>query len=218
MLGLTVAAVPFVRVFLGAHWMPVATLLIIFGPLGALQSVTIVTLIYNTQGRPDLNLRWNLFASTMYVVSFVVGLHWGIFGVAATYSIVWTSLMIPSLFIPFRLVKLSLKAYFGALWPTIWMSLAMTGVSEAWLLGVRRVGFHNALFQAASTAVIGAGMYLGLVLWRKPPALFDVSSIVEGSSHPVACLVARFLRKVAPTAQMESISAVRQPLKPSASS
>ena len=218
MLGLTVTAVPFVRVFLGARWMPVATLLAIFGPLGALQSVTIVGLIYNTQGRPDLNLRWNLFASMMYVISFVVGLHWGIFGVAATYSIVWTSLMIPSLFIPFRLVKLSLKAYFGALWPTIWMSLAMTGVSEAWLLGVRRVGFHNALFQAASTAVIGAGMYLGLVLWRKPPALFDVSSIVEGSSHPVACLVARFLRKVAPTAQMESISADRQPLKPSASS
>lgn len=206
MLGMAVTAVPFVRVFLGARWMPVATLLVIFAPLGALQSVTVVTLIYNTQGRPDLNFRWNLFASTMYVISFVIGLRWGIFGVAAAYSIVWTALMIPSLLIPFRLVKLSLKAYFGALWPTIWMSIAMAGISEAWLLALRRTGATNAGLEAVSTGVIGAAVYVGLVLWRKPPVLFELSSIVGESSHPLARIVARVLLTVAPMGQAKSVS------------
>ena len=207
MLGLAVTAVPFVRLFLGSHWMPVATLLIIFAPLGALQSITVVTLIYNAQGRADLNLRWNLFASTMYVASFVVGLHWGIFGVATAYSIVWTLLMIPSLLIPFRLVGLTLKEYFRALWPTVWMSLAMAAVCEAWLVGLRRAGVQNAWLQAISTSLIGAGLYIGLLLWKKPPVLFELFSIVRGSSHPLARLLTRALGMVLQTPQEVASSA-----------
>jgi len=208
MLGLAVTAVPFVRVFLGARWMPVATLLSIFAPLGALQSITVVGgLIYNTQGRPDINFRWTLFASAMYVSSFIVGLHWGIFGVAASYSIVWTVLMIPSLLIPFRLVKLSLKSYFGALWPTIWMSLVMAAVSEAWLWTMRHMGVYNAALQGISTAAIGATVYMALLLWRKPPVLFELSSIVAGSSHPLARMLARILVKVASTPKVKPVPA-----------
>ena len=201
MFGLAVTAVPFVRVFLGARWMPVAPLLMVFGPLGALQSITIVALIYNTQGRPDLNLRWTIFASSMYVVSFIVGLHWGIFGVATSYSIVWTLLMIPSLLIPFRLVKLPITAYLRALWPTTWITLLMTALSKVWLLALGSMGVQNAGVQLVSTVTIAAGVYVALLLWRKPPVLSELSSVVAGSSHPLARLLARVLTRFIPLAR-----------------
>ena len=197
MLGLAVTAAPFVRVLLGARWMPVATLLMIFAPLGALQSTNIAALIFNTQGRADLNLRWTIFASSMYVLSFVIGLHWGILGVASAYSIVWTLLMVPSLLIPFRLVNLSLRSYFRALWPTIWMCLTMATISELWLLGLRRLGVQNSAFQLISTAMIGGTLYTALVLWRRPLVLVELSTVVGGSSHPLAQLLARVLSRFA---------------------
>src|ERR1019366_2577973 len=101
MVGLGITAQPFVRVFLGPKWMPVAALLMVFGPLGALQSLTgTISLVYNTQGRTDLLFRWQIFASICYVTSFVVGLRWGIMGVAVSYTIVWTLLLAPMLVIP----------------------------------------------------------------------------------------------------------------------
>ena len=195
MFGLAVTATPFVHVFLGERWMPVAPLLMIFGPLGALQSITVVFLIYNTQGRPDINFRWTIFASSAYVLSFIVGLHWGILGVAAAYSIMWTAHMIPSLIIPFRLVRLSLKSYARALWPTTWMSLTMAGICQAWWLHSQRIGVHNPAVQLMSTSVLGVAVYVGLLLWRKPPVLSDVSTIVSGSSHPWARTLTRVLAR-----------------------
>jgi O-antigen/teichoic acid export membrane protein len=194
MLGLGVTAQPFVRVFLGPKWLPVATLLMVFGPLGALQSLTgTLNLVFNTQGRTDLLFRWQIFASICYVGSFVVGLRWGILGVAISYSIVWTLLMVPMFAIPFRLVGLSLRDFVRALWPTAWCSLVMTAVAIAWLIGLARLGIHNAMIQLVSTVAIGAGVYIALVMWQRPPVLSDLVMALEGTSNPVARAVLRFL-------------------------
>jgi PST family polysaccharide transporter len=194
MLGLAVTAQPFVRVFLGARWMPVAGLLIVFAPLGAAQSIyTTVGLIYNTQGRPDLQFRWAMFASVMYVGSFVVGLRWGILGVAGCYAFVWLLLMVPSFMIPFRLVELSGKQFLRTLWPTIWMSFVMAAITEAWLQGLRRLGIQNAPVELISTVMLGIVVYLTLVLAYKPPVLLELAVVLNGSSRPGFRRVARYL-------------------------
>ena len=145
MFGLAVTAQPFVRFFLGPRWLPVAGLLLVFAPLGALQTLYDPTLlIYNTQGKTDLLFRWQIFASISYVLSFIVGLHWGIMGIATSYAIVWTILMFPGLAIPFRLVGLPLKTFFRSLWPIMWHGLVMAAAASAWLYGLRRVGIQNA--------------------------------------------------------------------------
>ncbi len=196
MLGLGITAQPFVRVFLGPKWMPVATLLMVFGPLGALQSLGTVNLIFNTQGRTDLLFRWQIFASICYVGSFVVGLRWGIIGVAISYSIVWTLLMVPMFAIPFRLVGLSLKSFAQALWPTAWYSLVMAAAAGGWLVGLRRLGIHNPMVQLVSTAAIGTALYAALVLWQRPPVLSDLVMALEGTSNPAARAMVRFLSRV----------------------
>src|SRR5262249_27813876 len=96
MLGLMVTADPFVRVILGSRWAPVIPLLVVFAPLGMLQSIfTMGGLIYNARGRTDWLLRWGILSSTVYVLSFFIGLRWGILGVAVSYTIAWMLLMYP---------------------------------------------------------------------------------------------------------------------------
>ena len=194
MLGLAVTAQPFVRVFLGVRWMPVAGLLIIFAPLGAAQSIyTTIGLIYNTQGRPDILLRWSMFASVMYVGSFALGLRWGILGVAGCYAFIWLLLMVPGFLISFRLIQLSGKKFLQTLWPTIWISIAMASTTEAWLLGLRYLGIRNAGFDLISTVVLGVIVYLALLLWRKPPVLLELAVVLNGSSRPAFRRVAQYL-------------------------
>jgi O-antigen/teichoic acid export membrane protein len=199
MVGLGVTAEPFVRVFLGPKWMPVAALLTVFGPLGALQSLTSnINLVYNTQGKTNLLFRWQIFASISYVTSFVVGLRWGIMGVAVCYTIVWLLLLVPMLLIPFGLVGITLKDFARALWPTTWPTLAMATFATAWLRTIRRLGIHNSLVELLTTAGVGAAVYVGLILSSKPPVLLDVLTAIEGSSNPVARAVARWLAKFVP--------------------
>ena len=198
MLGLAVTAPSFVRVFLGARWMPVATLLIIFAPLGAAQALYgTVGLIYNTQGRPDIQLRWTAFASVMYVLSFVTGLRWGIVGVASAYATMWTVLMVPSFVIPFRLIDLSGKKFVQTLWPTIWSSLAMAGVSWLWLRALHRVGIHNAPAELVSATIVGASVYVGLTLWRKPLVLADLGNTLVGLPSPLIVRFGHYVSKLA---------------------
>jgi O-antigen/teichoic acid export membrane protein len=194
MLGLAVTAQPFVRVFLGPRWAPVAGLLIIFGPLGAAQSIyTTAGLIYNTKGRPDVQLKWGMFAGAIYVLSFIIGLHWGIIGVAGCYAAAWFLLMVPSFVIPFRLVGLSVARLFATLWPTIWMALVMTAVCECWRQMLLRVGSRNALVDLVSTVVVGIVIYSSLLLWRRPQVLTDLATILEGTRFGLARKVAAFL-------------------------
>ena len=196
MFGLAVTAQPFIRLFLGARWMPVAGLLLVFGPLGAAESIyTTVGLIYNTRGRPDLRLRWTIFASTLYVLSFVVGLRWGIMGVASGYAIMWTALMYPSFAIPFRLIELSIATFVRTLWPMLWYSLVMAAVAGSWLHGLRLLGIQNAAVLLFTTAALGAAVYTVLVLWRKPPVLNELATVLEGSSRGGLRALARVLSK-----------------------
>jgi O-antigen/teichoic acid export membrane protein len=194
MLGLAVTAHPFVRVLLGAKWMPVAALLAVFGPLGAAQSIYTTTgLIYNTKGRTDLLFRWSILASTTYLVSFVVGLRWGIVGVACSYAIVWTVLMVPSFMIPFRLIDLSGKSFFRTLWPMIEYSVVMVVIAGGWRVALWRMHVQNAAIVLITTVTVGAATYMTLVLWRKPPVLDELSGLLRQSNRPALKALARLL-------------------------
>ena len=85
MSGLFVVADQFVPVVLGSKWLPATTVLKILCPLGMVQSIaTTVGLIYTSTGRTKTLFLWNVGATPVIVLSFVVGLPWGIEGVAAS--------------------------------------------------------------------------------------------------------------------------------------
>jgi PST family polysaccharide transporter len=129
MLGLTALARQFVLTLFGAAWVPVIPLLLILAPLGALQSIlTTIGNIYAATGRTDLGLRWTVGAGLLIVLSFVVGLPWGILGVTASYAIMIFLLTYPGFAIPFRLIGLKVSDLGLVLWRPATCSLAMFAV------------------------------------------------------------------------------------------
>jgi PST family polysaccharide transporter len=129
MLGLTALAGPFVLTLFGAAWTPVIPLLLILAPLGAVQSIlTTIGNIYAAKGRTDLGLWWTVGAGLLTVLSFVLGLPWGILGVTVSYAIVMLLLTYPGFAIPFRLIGLKVRDLGRVLWRPAACSLVMYAV------------------------------------------------------------------------------------------
>ena len=107
MTGLFALAEPFVLTFFGEKWRPVILLIMIFAPVGMIQSIgATVGGIYQVKGRTDWMFRWGIGSGTFVVIAFLIGLRWGIIGVAVAYAIATFILSYPSFSIPFRLVGL----------------------------------------------------------------------------------------------------------------
>jgi PST family polysaccharide transporter len=107
MLGMCALSDPFVLAVFGARWHPVALLLMILAPVGMVQAIgTTVGGIYQAKGRTDWMFRWGLASGLISVLAFIVGLRWGIVGVATAYAVVELLILYPSFAIPFRLISL----------------------------------------------------------------------------------------------------------------
>ena len=194
MLGVAVVAKPFVIVILGKKWLPVAGLLIVFGPVGMSQSVvSTVGLVYNAKGRSDWMFRWGVFSSILYVASFFIGLPWGIIGVASAYAAMNALLIVPCLLIPFRFIELSLVEFVRNLWPALKAALVMSVLVALWLAGLRRMGVDNAPIQLFSSVMVGILSYVPLLFLWKAPVLHEFRSILEKSGNPAALKASRYL-------------------------
>lgn len=111
MAGIAVISSYFTNIFFGENWdtILVAYIIIILAPVGAMQSIfSTVGNIYQVKGRTDWMFRWSLFASTITIIGFVIGLNWGIIGVAVSYLVINVLMIIPLFMIPLKLIKLSL--------------------------------------------------------------------------------------------------------------
>ena len=120
MIGLMVTSDLLVPVIFGSQWEPVIPLITILAVIGLVQSVgTTVGVIYQAKARTDLLLRWGLFSGCLAVCGFVIGMGWGIRGVASAYAAVSLAMAIPNFMIPFRLIVFACRNWLpacGARW------------------------------------------------------------------------------------------------------
>lgn len=109
MVGLWVLADVFVLALLGEKWVEVTPILRILCISGLGQSVGSTTgWIYKSQGRTDIQLKWGLFSSLVRCVAFLIGIQWGIVGVAYAYVLSgYVILWYPAWAIPGRLIGLT---------------------------------------------------------------------------------------------------------------
>ncbi len=115
MAGIAFVSFNFTEAFFGANWdtVLVAQIIIILAPVGALQSViSTVGNIYQVKGKTDWMFKWSLFSSTVTLIGFVIGLNWGIIGVATSYLVTNLLMILPVFIIPFKLINLPIIKFF----------------------------------------------------------------------------------------------------------
>jgi O-antigen/teichoic acid export membrane protein len=181
MLGLMAVAGPFVEVFFGPRWTPVAGLLTILSLVGLVQSIgSTVGLIYMAKGRTALMFRVGMVMSVILVASFLVGLRWGINGVAAAYATASLGVTLPTLRIACRLIDLPVGRLLKALAPVFGYSLLMLVPVTLVRLVLERLALHQPVFVLATAVATGVVTYATSLFYWRPPFLADLLKLVGG--------------------------------------
>ena len=126
MMGVLVLAKPMVLTVFGEEWQPIILLIMILTPVGMIQSIgATVGPVYQAKGRTDWMFWWGIGAGTLAMIAFIVGLRWGIVGVATAYAIASFILVYHNFAIPFRLIGLNFLRFLKALQKPFVSSMVM---------------------------------------------------------------------------------------------
>jgi O-antigen/teichoic acid export membrane protein len=193
--GLIVVAPDFVHVVLGPRWAPAATLIQILAVVGMIQALqSISTDILQARGRTATVFRFTLLFSAAHITGFVIGLQWGVTGVAAAYAI--SSVLVEPVYtvLTARSIGVSPWRPVVALRGIVEASLVMGGVVWALRAGLVDAGLP-ALPRLVLCVVIGAAVFVPASLWRADEVWNDVRGIVGPA---LSGRLARLRRRRAP--------------------
>lgn len=163
LLALVAMAAPVaIPLMFGPEWSPAILPTQIFA-LGAIaQSLGFQHLVFLACGKTKLVFNFTLATTALSVGGFVIGLRWGIGGVAAAYAITRSALWPVAAWYVRNLVGLSIFAYFRSLAPAAASSVAL---AAAW--GLTRFVLESAGFPVVPAAAVatGAGVaaYVGVL-------------------------------------------------------
>lgn len=185
LLGLIVVAPDFVHVVLGDKWNAAIRLLQVLAWVGLLQSLGTVNVdILQARDRTRMLLWISILTFCGHLSGFVIGLHWGVVGVATGYAIsttisstIFQWAVAHALQVPARRMLAGLA---GVATAAAVMAVAVLAVR----LGLRTVGVGATLRLAASIAV-GIAAYVPLVAVLQPELLRDLRGLRRSRSEPL---------------------------------
>lgn len=154
-----VAAPEVVAVVLGDAWLPSAMLITVLAIAGARETVFYVSgSLMKAMGAAKLNLRYEVLATVLQLGGIVIGLGFGIVGVALGYAIAGFLLIPVLLIIQRKVCGVRIRAQLSAIWPGVHASL---WGSAAYLL-LRLIDLNDAL-----TLLVGGVGYIlvALAVW-----------------------------------------------------
>ena len=167
--GMGVVADPMIRAILGTKWLGAIRVFQILAPVGLAQSIyTTVGQIYMAKSRTDLLFRWGVVQTCVLVASFLIGIRWGVLGVAAAYCIAFLCITMPPIMvIAFRLIGLKTSKFVGALMPQLTITGGMTLICWLWLRLLSSMGVSTPWLLLVSTVILGAAFYVlaFLIVW-----------------------------------------------------
>ncbi|MEM1270426.1 MAG: lipopolysaccharide biosynthesis protein [Bacteroidota bacterium] len=179
---LLLTAEDLVATVFGPAWAEMVPLLRVFGLLALWQSVTFSGVLFLSTGRPDLQLRVNLVTNVLIIAGMVIGLQFGVLGVAVGYAIGSTLAMVPRQYFAGQLAGMSvLDTFAGVGWPlaaSIVAALAAWGAGVA-LGAVMSITANIAVWHLIVHTLTLSGTYLLLVVVLKPPAYRDLLSLLR---------------------------------------
>lgn len=166
--SLAVFAGPFVNGVLGPKWADSVVLVVLLGPAWGITTLLRLTgAVLQAKGRADLQFRWTLGATILLGACYLVGLIWGVNGVAAGYLIGSVLLLPPSLWIVCRVLEMRLVLTLRPLVPVMAAGAVMIAAQWAYASVVRG---SNDLVVLLTGSTVGTAVYMSvfLVVWRGP--------------------------------------------------
>jgi O-antigen/teichoic acid export membrane protein len=175
-LGLFVLREPFVVALMGERWLKVADLLFWLAPISMVQSVgTTLGWLYLSIGRTDVMFKLTVLYGVAVTCAIVVGLQWGVEGVAAAYCATAFVLFWPITAISLRFVDLRITAFLRRLLPTFFAALLMA-VFIAALSEQSAVLVQAHWARVVLLAALGAALYVAVSMAVQRPLLKDIAS------------------------------------------
>jgi lipopolysaccharide exporter len=167
LMTLTILCAPVaVPAVFGEAWAPAVL------PLQLLAGMTMQYLIFSIAGgvvlavgRANWEFRWSIFTMIVALISFAIGLNWGITGVATAYLIMALALSPIRLFIIQRIIPISTWSYLRSLTPAVASCAALCGT---WLLvtaGLGGTATGILLIACGGTAGLTAYFVAARLLW-----------------------------------------------------
>jgi len=198
MAGLCIVADPFIRAVLGAKWIAAIPVFQILAPVGLLQSIqTLVGSIYMGKGRTDWMFRFGVFFSVVVVTAFLIGVRFGISGVAWAYFIAYFGVLAyPGFVIPFRLIGLKFRDFAAALAPQILLTTIMSAICWTALHTMTAVGVTNPWIKLVSTSALGVIIYLVGLATVRPPVVAYVIAVLRASNKVIVVRFTNILARI----------------------
>lgn len=173
--GFIVVCPDLVPLVFGQRWVDAVPVMQILAWVALIQSLCAFNgAVYQSRFRSGILLRLTVLAFALDLAAFIVGLHWGVIGVAAGYALTNTVVIVPlGIFMVTRLLEASPRLVVRELRGVVEATAMMAGM----LVALRRLLELEGLGPGARVAVLviaGAGIYLLMCLWREPRIFADL--------------------------------------------
>ena len=158
MAGLFSISDNFVHVFLGEDWKEMSAIIVILAPVGLVQSIVTTTgCIYMAKGTTNILFKMGLLNAIVVVLFFLVGIPYGLKGVAFAYAIANLMLLYPNLFFAWKQIDLTVMDGLKALLPIAIVSLLMSVL--VYFLGMLYMNVTTSKFLVLVTQVLLGGVF-----------------------------------------------------------
>jgi PST family polysaccharide transporter len=177
MMGLWILSDHFVLALFGPKWAEMIPILSVFCWTGMLQSIsTLNGNLYRSQGRTDLQFKVEGLANALGIVAIIIGLQWGIEGVANAYTLFILLATYPTMKIAISLVGLTFLEVVKKLAAVFACASGM--VVMIWLLGMGLPASWPHWAHLVVQTLFGGALYLLLLHLFKVEAYQDIRDLL----------------------------------------
>lgn len=177
--GMLVVAPEFVGLVYGPKWEPSIITLQILCLVGIFKSLgNPIGSVLLAKGRADIGFYWNVFAVIAVTIAIMVGINWGIVGVAVAILILRVPFFLIIQPVVNKLIDLKFSEYFKAIQiPAVCSVVMLAGI------GALRMIMSNISALPLFVIIIAVGMFIYTSFYYiKDPALFtELKSLLKGN-------------------------------------
>lgn len=163
MAGLMATSEVLVSIVFGDKWQGLASILFILAPIGMMQSlITTTGSIYLAKNKVQIMFKTGLINAIVMIISFIIGIPFGIKGVAIAYLTANIIMFYPMLSIAWNQIELSFKEGFFKILPILLISIVMY-LCLLMLNTTFDNYLKNEVLKLLLSIIIGAILYLSLI-------------------------------------------------------